>query len=412
MAEHLRRLRLPQPFARHGLEDAAVFVGALQGIGDRHREQATGIVRAHRGDQVFDHGHRQAGSRRIVHQHPIVADFNLAAEFAGHRPQAVGDTLRAGIAAAAQDAQFGAEFRHRGRRPMAIVGCQHDEHMFYRRRGAQCRQGVADHGLAGQRQVLFGHGVTRERMHARTRAGGGNQCVISHVPILYNQLVAADLSEMTMSTATAIRPPAVAGMFYPGDPAALRDELATCLSSAVLPAPTFSGRLKALIVPHAGYVYSGGTAGKAYALLAPLADRIRRVVLLGPCHRVAVNGLAAHRRCRPSPRRWAAFRSTAPRWIRWPGCRRWSPATPPMPRNTRWKCNCPSCKPYSASSRWCPWRSASTGAREVAEVIARLWGGPETLIVISSDLSHFHAYAEARRIDGMKPRTTSSPWSN
>jgi len=72
---------------------------------------------------------------------------------------------------------------------------------------------------------------------------------------------------------------------------ALRDDLATCL--AVPPAPTFSGRLKAVIVPHAGYVYSGGTAGKAYALLAPLAGRIRRVVLLGPCHRVAVRGLAA-----------------------------------------------------------------------------------------------------------------------
>ena len=97
-----------------------------------------------------------------------------------------------------------------------------------------------------------------------------------------------------MSTATAIRPPAVAGMFYPGNPDTLRDDLATCL--AVAPAPTSSatagGLLKAVIVPHAGYVYSGGTAGKAYALLAPLAGRIRRVVLLGPAHYAYVRGLA------------------------------------------------------------------------------------------------------------------------
>jgi uncharacterized membrane protein (DUF4010 family) len=67
---------------------------------------------------------------------------------------------------------------------------------------------------------------------------------------------------LIMITVTTQRPPAVAGMFYPGDPAVLRDELATCLSSAVLPAPTSTGLLKALIVPHAGYVYSGGTAGR------------------------------------------------------------------------------------------------------------------------------------------------------
>jgi AmmeMemoRadiSam system protein B len=110
-----------------------------------------------------------------------------------------------------------------------------------------------------------------------------------------------------MNPATSIRLPAVAGMFYPGDAASLQDELATCLAVAVPrsgipgtqsePAPTIetaaTGTLKAVIVPHAGYIYSGGTAGRAYARLAPLAGRIRRVVLLGPCHRVSVRGLAA-----------------------------------------------------------------------------------------------------------------------
>ena len=98
-----------------------------------------------------------------------------------------------------------------------------------------------------------------------------------------------------MTTATSIRPPAVAGSFYPGDPASLRDDLAKCLAvpPALTSVPAPSGLLKAIIVPHAGFIYSGGTAGKAYALLAPLAGRIRRVVLLGPCHRVSVRGLAA-----------------------------------------------------------------------------------------------------------------------
>ena len=95
-----------------------------------------------------------------------------------------------------------------------------------------------------------------------------------------------------MSLATSLRPPAVAGMFYPADRGSLQDDLATCLAAAA-PRLDSTSELKALIVPHAGYIYSGGTAGHAYVLLRPLAGRIRRVVLLGPCHRVAVRGLAA-----------------------------------------------------------------------------------------------------------------------
>ena len=97
---------------------------------------------------------------------------------------------------------------------------------------------------------------------------------------------------MHMNTVTTQRLPAVAGQFYPGDAGVLRDLLARYLAGAPAPTPDVD-RLKALIVPHAGYIYSGATAGKGYGLLAAQAARIRRVVLLGPCHRVAVNGLAA-----------------------------------------------------------------------------------------------------------------------
>ncbi|HLO62071.1 MAG TPA: AmmeMemoRadiSam system protein B, partial [Azonexus sp.] len=85
------------------------------------------------------------------------------------------------------------------------------------------------------------------------------------------------------------RPAAVAGSFYPGD----AKTLAATVDQLLADASTEQGfHPKALIVPHAGYVYSGATAARAYAMLAPRASEIRRVVLLGPTHRVAVTGLA------------------------------------------------------------------------------------------------------------------------
>ncbi len=212
-----------------------------------------------------------------------------------------------------------------------------------------------------------------------------------------------------MTTATIQRPPAVAGMFYPGDPAALRDELATCLALAVTrggvpgtqggAAPTPPGLLKALIVPHAGYVYSGGTAGKGYALLAPLADHIRRVVLLGPCHRVAVNGLAA-----PTVQAFATPLGSIPLDRAALDSLRDLPQVvandAAHAQDHSLEVQLPFLQTVLRDFRLVPLAVGHTGAREVAEVIARLWGGPETLILISSDLSHFHTHAEARRIDG------------
>ena len=88
----------------------------------------------------------------------------------------------------------------------------------------------------------------------------------------------------------AVRSPAVAGYFYPAEPNQLRSELRDMLSSA--PRTTHAPVPKALIVPHAGYVYSGPIAAQGYVRLMPAAGNIRRVVLLGPAHRVAVRGLA------------------------------------------------------------------------------------------------------------------------
>jgi len=203
-----------------------------------------------------------------------------------------------------------------------------------------------------------------------------------------------------MSPVTVIRPPAVAGSFYPCDPASLQDELATCL--AVSPAPTSEpaapGLLKAVIVPHAGYIYSGGTAGHAYALLTPLAGRIRRVVLLGPCHRVSVRGLAA-----PTVQAFATPLGSIPL------DRAALDALSDLPQvvtsdaahaqEHSLEVQLPFLQTVLGQFTLVPLAVGQTGAAEVAQVLDRLWGGPETLIVISSDLSHFHAYREAQTID-------------
>src|ERR1043165_6824593 len=88
-----------------------------------------------------------------------------------------------------------------------------------------------------------------------------------------------------------VRPPAVAGMFYPADPPGLAAQREELLGGGGDPAPRL-GFPKALVVPHAGYIYSGPVAARAYDDLAPARGIVKRVVLMGPVHRVPVRGLA------------------------------------------------------------------------------------------------------------------------
>jgi AmmeMemoRadiSam system protein B/AmmeMemoRadiSam system protein A len=203
-----------------------------------------------------------------------------------------------------------------------------------------------------------------------------------------------------MPPATAIRPPAVAGMFYPGDPASLQDELATFLAAPPAPTikPATDGTLKAVIVPHAGYIYSGGTAGHAYALLTTLAGRIRRVVLLGPCHRVSVRGLAA-----PTVQAFATPLGSIPL------DRAAIDGLADLPQvvvsdaahaqEHSLEVQLPFLQTVLGKFELVPLAVGDASAADVADVLERLWGGPETLIVISSDLSHFYSYREAQSVD-------------
>lgn len=195
-----------------------------------------------------------------------------------------------------------------------------------------------------------------------------------------------------------VRPAAVAGLFYPGSPSELAATVRGCLSEALRPAGAPAGVPKALIVPHAGYVYSGPIAAGAYARLAALRGTIRRVVLLGPTHRVAVRGLAL-----PSVRAFATPLGEVE------VDREAVAAVAGMPQvvvsdaahalEHSLEVQLPFLQAVLDGFRIVPFAVGAASADEVAQVLDRLWGGPETLVVVSSDLSHYHRYAEARAID-------------
>lgn len=198
-----------------------------------------------------------------------------------------------------------------------------------------------------------------------------------------------------MNPSVHIRPPAVAGMFYPADAEALARAVQTYLAAApasVSPAP------KALIVPHAGYIYSGAVAARAYALLAPARRTIRRVVLLGPAHRVPVRGLAL-----PVAEGFATPLGSVP--IDAEGARialalpQVSASDAAHSLEHSLEVQLPFLQAVLDDFTLLPFAVGAASPDQVAEVLDRLWGGPETLIVISSDLSHFHGYAQAQGID-------------
>ncbi len=194
----------------------------------------------------------------------------------------------------------------------------------------------------------------------------------------------------------ATRPAAVAGTFYPASASELRRHVDELLADAArlgrAPAP------KALIAPHAGYVYSGPIAASAYAQIASQRSRIRRVVLLGPAHRVPVRGLAL-----PGVQRFttplgdvavdagavAALRDL-PQLVE-------SPLAHAAEHSL--EVHLPFLQRLLGDFSLVPLVVGDATPEEVAAVLDRVWGGDETLIVVSSDLSHYLPYDNARRID-------------
>ncbi len=197
-----------------------------------------------------------------------------------------------------------------------------------------------------------------------------------------------------------VRPPAVAGLFYPADPWQLAHEVQEYLHEA----QPRSLSPKVLICPHAGYIYSGAIAAKAYATLRGSAAGIRRVVLLGPAHRVAIHGLAlpdadafdtplGHI---PLDRDAMDIIADLPQMIVSEEAHR---------QEHSLEVQLPFLQRVLKDFTLLPLVVGIASAEEVADVLEKVWGGAETLIVISSDLSHYLPYATALSVDNQTVRS-------
>lgn len=197
---------------------------------------------------------------------------------------------------------------------------------------------------------------------------------------------------------TRVRPAAVAGTFYPGRPETLARTVDEVLARAPQPHRPDEPAPKAVIVPHAGYVYSGPVAATAYAHLVPWRDRIRRVVLLGPAHRVAVRSMAV---------------SAADEWVTPLGtvaidgeARDALAGVPgvvvddaPHGPEHSLEVQVPFLQRVLSTFTLLPIVVGPARPEQVADVLDVVWGGDETLIVISTDLSHYLPYDAARERD-------------
>jgi AmmeMemoRadiSam system protein B len=193
-----------------------------------------------------------------------------------------------------------------------------------------------------------------------------------------------------------VRPPAVAGAFYPREAGELRSTVEELLSGPA----TDGGRPvpKAVIAPHAGYVYSGPIAGSAFRTLAAAAEPIRRVVLIGPAHYVPIRGLAlpGHEHFATPLGEVRVEPEGAQAALRLPQVRVVPEA---HAREHSLEVELPFLQALLGDFDLIPLVAGDADGGEVAEVLERLWGGPETVIVISSDLSHYLPYEAARRAD-------------
>lgn len=192
-----------------------------------------------------------------------------------------------------------------------------------------------------------------------------------------------------------VRPPAVAGLFYPGNPIELRDVISEYLAQA----PTVAGPVpKALIVPHAGYIYSGAIAGAAYAQVAHQRRRIRRVVLIGPSHRFYLRGMAV-----PAAEGFQTPLGMVPidRELKARVLKHEQVVESDAPHASEHslEVQLPFLQMLFEDFTLLPIALGSASPPSVATVLAEVWGDEETLVLVSSDLSHYLSYEEAQAVD-------------
>ena len=197
-----------------------------------------------------------------------------------------------------------------------------------------------------------------------------------------------------------VRPPAVAGRFYPGHSTGLRRTIEGFLSRVK---PDDAVAPKAIIAPHAGYIYSGPIAASAYARFASARDVIKRVVLIGPSHYVSFDGLAASSaEAFATPLGLVPVDTNAVRQI----CLlpQITVLDEAHAREHSLEVHLPFLQAVLNDFKIVPLVVGEATDQEVAGVIDALWSGPETRFVISSDLSHYHDYTKARELDSFTSR--------
>lgn len=191
-----------------------------------------------------------------------------------------------------------------------------------------------------------------------------------------------------------LRQPAVAGLFYPAGLAELRAQVQDLINTAGTGGPP----PKAIIAPHAGYIYSGPVAASAYASLRKAQEHIHRVILLGPSHRVPFHGLAASRADGfVTPLGIVPVnQSTLPKLLALPQV---ETLDGPHALEHSLEVHLPFLQELLGDFSIIPLVVGKVSPYGVKEVLDLLWGGEETLIIVSSDLSHYHDYATAQQLD-------------
>lgn len=193
----------------------------------------------------------------------------------------------------------------------------------------------------------------------------------------------------------SIKQPAVAGFFYPDSPAELRSQVQGFLEEG---RPGRIKNPKALIAPHAGYIYSGATAGHAYAQLESIAEIIQHVVILAPSHHLAFPGIGycsaelfqTPLGCLRVNHKAISLISTLPQVQQ---------VSEAFEKEHSLEVQLPFLQVVLGEFKITPLLVSDANSAEVAEVLERLWGGSETLIIISSDLSHYLDYESAQELD-------------
>lgn len=195
---------------------------------------------------------------------------------------------------------------------------------------------------------------------------------------------------------SGIRSAAVAGTFYPENSAQLHADIQEMLAHLA----SGNSAPKAIIVPHAGYIYSGAIAASAYVQLKPARNTIKRVILLGPCHRVPLSGLATTGAdCFDTPLGSVPIdRESIDRVLSLPQVME-SDLTHQQEHSL--EVQLPFLQEVLDEFTLVPMVVGDSSAEDICEVLELLWGGRETLVVISSDLSHYHDYKTAQVMDNL-----------